>query len=216
MKKMYLKLLLCASILVLTGCVGIGGETIALSHEALNTPTQKINKKLTIEKTATDLRDDKGRIGRATFTVFAITTGSVTTTSPVTEQMVEQIADALSSLGYQINKNTNIPGNTSTTAQPLTLKVALNEIWFKNYNWLFPFVPTWGDIKITLYLENASGNKLFEKSYEGSGNSYCLSGNCAFKNATKEAMTNVLNLVISDFSSPVVDNLIAADNKPEK
>ena len=96
------------------------------------------------------------------------------------------------------------------------MKVALNEIWFKNYNWLFPFVPTWGDIKITLYIENASGNKLFEKSYEGSGNSYCLSGSCAFKTATKEAMTNVLNLVISDFSSPVVDNLITAENKPEK
>lgn len=214
MKKIYLWLLVCVSIVLLTGCVGIGGEQITLSpHEALITPTQKFTEKLKVENPATDLREEKDRIGRTTFTVFAITTGDVTTTSPVGEQVVEQIVDALASIGYQVNKNTNSSENTTTMVQPLTLKVAINEFWFKNYNWVFPIVPTWGDIKITLFLENSSGKKLFEKSYEGGGNSLCLSGHCAFNSATKEAMTEVLNMIIIDFSSQAVNNLIASDNK---
>lgn len=210
MKKIYLWLLVCMSSILMTGCVGIGGEQIALSHEALTMPTQKFSEKLTVENPATDLRKEKDRIGRATFTVFAITTGSITTTNPVGEQMVDQIIDALSSLGYEANKSTNSTANTNSTEQSLKLKIAINEIWFKNYNWTFPVVPTWGDIKITVSLENSSGKQIFEKSYQGEGNSFCLSGNCAFSNATKEAMTEVLNAVVSDFSSQTVRTLIAA------
>ena len=195
----------------MTGCVGIGGEKIALSHDVLTTSTQKYNKKLSVENPAVDLREEKDRIGRTTFTLFAITTGNVTTTNPVGEQMVDQIIDALSSLGYQSTKSTNGIVNTNNTEQPLVLKIAINEIWFKNYNWLFPIVPTWGDIKITIFLENTNGKKLFEKAYQGDGSSLCLSGHCAFNSATKEAMTNILNAVISDFSSQTVRNLIVSE-----
>jgi len=215
MKKIYVWVLVCVSTVLLTGCVGIGGEQITLSHEALTAPTQKFTEKLTVEKPAADLREESDRIGRTTFTVFAISTGSVTTTSPVEEQIVEQIIDALSLLGYQVNKNTGSLDSASTTVQPLTLKVALNEIWFKNYNWLFPIVPTWGDIKITLFLENSSGKKIFEKSYEGGGNSLCLSGHCAFNSATKEAMTELLNKINTDFSSQTIRDVIVSNYKPE-
>lgn len=211
MKKIYMWILVCVSLVLMAGCVGIGGEQIALSHEALTTPVQKFSEKLTVENPATDLREEKDRIGRTTFTVFAITTGSVTTTNPVGEQMVDQIIDALSSLGYQANKSTNGSANVNNAQQPLKLKIAINEIWFKNYNWVFPIVPTWGDIKITVSLENSNGKKLFEKFYQGNGNSFCLSGHCAFSNATKEAMTEVLNAVISDFSSQTVRTLIATE-----
>jgi len=215
MKKIYLWILVYVSIVLLTGCVGIGGEQITLSHEALNAPMQKYTEKLTVEKPATDLREENDRIGRTTFTVFAISTGSVTTTSPAEEQIVEQIIDALSLLGYQVNKDANGYDSTTTIVQPLTLKVALNEIWFKNYNWVFPIVPTWGDIKITLLLENSSGNKLFEKSYEGGGSSLCLSGHCAFDSATKEAMTELLNKINTDFSSQTVRDVIVSNYKSE-
>ena len=206
MKKTYLQVLLFISVFSLAGCVGIGGEKITLSHDTLAIPAQKYTEKLVVEKPATDLREEKDRIGRTTITAFAISSGSVTTTTPANQQIVEQIIDALSSIGYQVNKN------SSNVVNPLTLKVSLNEIWFKNYNWLFPLVPTWGDIKITLFLENASGKKLFEKSYEGSGNSLCLSGSCAFGSATKEAMTDVLNKVVADFSSQTVRNSITLES----
>ncbi|MBS3952376.1 MAG: hypothetical protein KGZ88_05450 [Methylomicrobium sp.] len=198
------------SLALITGCVGIGGEQIDLSHEALTTPAQQFSEKLKVENPATDLREEKDRIGRATFTVFAITTGSVRTTNPVDEQMVDQIIEALTSLGYQANKSTNVSANASNAEDPLTLKIAINEIWFRNYNWTFPLVPTWGDIDITISLVNSSGNKLFEKSYQGGGSSLCLTGHCGFSNATKEAMTEILNVIISDFSSEPVRSLIAS------
>ncbi len=203
-------IVICLLLGLITGCVGIGGEQINLSHEPLNTVPQKYTEKLTIETNATDLREEKDRIGRATVTVFAITSGSITTTNPVGEQMVSQIVDALSSLGYQANKSTNVSTNTSKTLEPLILKVELNEIWFRNYNWIFPLVPTWGDIKITVFLENSNGKKLFEKAYQGGGSSLCLSGHCAFNNATKEAMTEVLNALVKDFSSQPVRDLITS------
>lgn len=211
MKKTYLQALLFISVFSLAGCVGIGGEKITLSHDTLAIPAQKYTDKLVVEKPATDLREEKDRIGRTTITAFAISSGSVTTTTPANQQIVEQIIDALSSIGYQVNKN-NSSSDSTNAVKPLTLKVALNDIWFKNYNWVFPLVPTWGDIKITLSLENASGKKLFEKSYEGSGSSLCLSGNCAFGSATKEAMTDVLNKVVADFSSQTVRNSITLES----
>ena len=165
MKKTYLQALLFISVFSLAGCVGIGGEKITLSHDTLAIPAQKYTDKLVVEKPATDLREEKDRIGRTTITAFAISSGSVTTTTPANQQIVEQIIDALSSIGYQVNKN-NSSSDSTNAVKPLTLKVALNDIWFKNYNWVFPLVPTWGDIKITLSLENASGKKLFEIKWE--------------------------------------------------
>jgi hypothetical protein len=168
--------------------------------------------------------------------LFAITSGSITTTTPVAEQVVDQIRDALVSIGYQVDftssrdeavdqmKDTlmslgyqvnstksNSSQNSARRKPSLKLKVAINDIYFRNYNWLFPLVPTWGDIKLTLVLEGARNNKLFEKSYEGGDHSLCLSGHCAFETATKGAMTELLNKIIKDFSSAPVRDLIAAE-----
>lgn len=196
--------------LTLTGCVGIGGERISLSHEPLATTSERYSEKLSIQKPADDLREEKDRIGRATITLFAITSGSITTTSPVEEQVVEKIRDALATLGYQVG-SMETAQDATTEVSPLKLKVTLNKVWFRNYNWFFPLVPTSGDIKVTLLLENASGKKLFENSYEGSGSSLCLKGHCAFETATKKAMTEMLNKVIKEFSSQPVRDVITAE-----
>jgi hypothetical protein len=127
--------------------------------------------------------------------------------------MVEQMKKALTSLGYQGNlvKNDN-NHNSAGQKSSLRLKVAINDFYFRNYNWLFPIVPTWGDIKLTLILEESTRNqKLFEKSYEGGDHSLCLSGHCAFETATKGAMTKLLNKIIEDFSSSPVRDLISAE-----
>jgi hypothetical protein len=209
MKTMTQCSLLTVLALLLSGCVGMGGEKIALSHKPLAVPTQRYTEKLSVQKPATDLREEKDRIGRATVTMFAITSGSVTTTSPVEEQLSEQIAEAFTSLGYPVTF-TNSP-NTGASTPALTLKIALNTLWFRNYNWFFPFVPTSGDIKVTLLLENGGGKKLFEKSFEGSGSSFCLMGHCAFAAATKEAMTTILKKITAEFSSPSVRDMITTE-----
>jgi hypothetical protein len=42
---------------------------------------------------------------------------------------------------------------------------------------------------------------VYFKLFRGSGNSFCLTGGCAFGAATKEALTEVLNQIVEACSS---------------
>lgn len=178
--------------LAATGCVGIGGETIALSHEKLSPPTKAATGPLAMSRAAEDGRDKKSRIGRATFTVFAITSGNIKTQRPITDEVAGQVADALRTAGYEVNL---VDGASQPGATSPVLVVKIEEFYFRNYNWLWPIVPTWGDIKLGLRVERPDDTYAFTRSVTGDGNSLCLLGECAFRNATKEAMTEALNKV---------------------
>lgn len=173
---------------LLTGCVGIGGETIRLSHDNLGTPKNQFSETLLVKSPAEDLRPDKRRIGRATITLFAITSGSIRTQESVEEEILNEVKLAIESGGYRVKL---LSGKTPMEGHPPIIKAAVHRLYFKNYNWLFPFVPTWGDIEISLTVEDASGERLFRRSFNGSGTSYQLIGQDAFETATKEAMTAI-------------------------
>jgi hypothetical protein len=179
-------------LLGLIGCVGIGGETIKITHENFGAPTRQFTEQLQVSAPALDLRESKERIGRATFTAFAISTGSITTSSPVEDEIAREVKEAFEASGYKTALLTD--GTLRVAANPL-IKISINEFWFRNYNWLFPLVPTWGDLEITLAVENGAGKKLFERSLKGSGSSLCLQGNCAFEAAVGSAMTEVSNQI---------------------
>jgi len=190
-------LLSSAIFLSLMGCVGSGGTQVHIAHDALSTPTQSFSESIVMQKSADDGRM-VGRIGHATFSLFAIESGDVTSTVPLTEEVVTQVSQALESLGYQVTlvDSTHPAPNPSSS-----LKVRINEFYFKNYNWLWPIVPTWGSIGLELTLHNPDGKMVYEKLFRGSGNSFCLTGGCAFGAATKEALTEVLNKIVAACSS---------------
>lgn len=105
---------------------------------------------------------------------------------------------ALESLGYQVT----LVDSTHPVPNPSSiLKVRINKFYFQNYNWIWPIVPTWGSIAPELTIQNPDGKVLYDKSFSGSGNSYCLTGECAFGTATKEALTEVLNKIVEACSS---------------
>lgn len=186
-----------AVFLCLMGCVGIGGTKVQIAHDALSTPRQNFSESLIMQKSADDGRVG-GRIGHATTTVFAAEIGDVTSTAPLTEEVVTQVRQALESLGYQVT----LVDSTHPVPNPSSiLKVRINEFFFTNFNWLWPIVPTWGSIALELTLQNPDGKVLYDKSFSGSGNSYCLTGECAFGAATKEALTEVLNKIVEACSS---------------
>jgi len=186
-----------AIFLCLMGCVGSGGTQVQIAHDALSTPKQSFSESIVMQKSADDGRVG-GRIGHATFTVFAIESGDVISTNPLTEEVVTQVKQALESLGYQVT----LVDLTHPVPNPSSiLKVRINEFYFKNYNWIWPIVPTWGSIALELTLQNPDGKVLYDKSFHGSGNSYCLTGECAFGAATKEALTEVLNKIVEACSS---------------
>jgi hypothetical protein len=186
-----------AIFLCLMGCVGSGGTQVQIAHDALSTPTQSFSESIVMQKSADDGRMG-GRIGHATSSVFAIESGDVTSTAPLREEVVLQVKHALESLGYQVIlvDSTHPAPNPSSS-----LKVRINKFYFQNYNWFWPIVPTWGSIALELTFQNPEGKVLYDKSFGGSGNSYCLTGECAFGAATKEALTEVLNKIVEACSS---------------
>ena len=56
-----------------------------------------------------------------------------------------------------------------------------------------------GSVELTL--QKPDGKVLYDRSSHGSGNSYCLTGECAFGTATKEALTEVINKIVEACSS---------------
>jgi hypothetical protein len=98
------------------------------------------------------------------------------------------VKEAFETGGYKVDLLKDSAARVATN--PL-IKITINEFWFRNYNWLFPLVPTWGDLGIALTVENGAGKKVFERSLKGGGSSLCLQGNCAFESAVSRAMTEV-------------------------
>jgi hypothetical protein len=186
-----------AIVLCLMGCVGIGGTQVQIAHDALSTPKQSFPDSIVMQKSADD-DHVRARIGHATVTVFSIESGDVTSTTPLTEEVVTQVRQAVESLGYQVT----LVDSTHPVPNPSSiLKVRINKYYFQNYNWFWPIVPTWGSIALELTLQNPDGKVLYHRPFSGSGNSYCLTGDCAFGAATKEALTEVLNKIVAACSS---------------
>lgn len=180
-------------LLTTTACVGIGGETISILHDSLPTPEQLASDEISLQTPAADQRADRGRIGRATITVFAITSGNIKTESPVTEAVIGPVEDALKTAGYTVAR---VPAAEVAGSGTPSLEVSIKKFYFRNYNWVWPIVPTWGGVELGLQLKDARGQVVFDRSVRGSGTSVCLLGNCAFKAATRRAMNGVLADVI--------------------
>lgn len=176
----------------LTGCVGFGGEKIKIAHCNLEVPTQQFSEQLHVSSPAVDLREEKDGVGRATITVFAITSGGVTTTGALGEEVAREVKEALEASGYRVEL---LRQGIVKTGVDTLVKVSIKECWFKNYNWFWPIVRTWEDVEIGLTVENATGQSVFERSFKGSGSSMCLSGECAFETAISEAMTEVVKQI---------------------
>jgi hypothetical protein len=75
---------------------------MSLAHDVLATPQQRFSDHIVMQAQADDRRENPGRIGQKTATLFAIPNGSVETTNPVGIEVVMQVKEALESAGYQI------------------------------------------------------------------------------------------------------------------
>jgi hypothetical protein len=76
----------------------------------------------------------------------------------------------------------------------------VNKFWFSNYTWLFPLVPTWGNIQLTLSLESpGNGTTLWTRDFAGSGTSFNFFN--GYSGAANTALTKILNEMVQEFSS---------------
>ncbi len=183
---------------LIMGLVGCGAShQMSLAHDVLATPPHRFSDHIVMQEQAVDRREDTSRIGQKTATLFAIPNGSVETTSVVGIEVVMQVKEALESAGYQIT----LAGAPFSGPLPTNiLRVQINEFHFKNYNWLAPLFITWGNITLTLTLENPEGKVLFARTFQQGGNSYRpFEG--GFDVAIKEALTKILNQIVTASST---------------
>lgn len=179
-----------ALILAISGCAH---ESITLSHNPLSGRAERFDEPLAVGRRAEDLRDNRSRIGRSTVTVFAFTGGSIHTMRPVEERVVQLIAEALETIGYQVN----LVDSPSAVADTPAMNVTIEKFSFQNYTWLWPYVPTWGEIILGVDLRDPKGNVVFEKSFAGSGRSSSMEESGGFLKATREAMTEILEEILT-------------------
>jgi hypothetical protein len=183
--------LLCTSLIMgLVGCAL--SHQMSLAHDVLATPQQRFSDHIVMQRQAEDRREVPGRIGHKTATLFAIESGSVETTNPVGIEIAMQVKEALESVGYQI---TLAEAPYSDPLPTNILKVQINEFYFKNYSWFAPLFFTWGNIALTLTLENHEGKVVFARTFQQKGDSNRpFEG--GFDVAIKEAMTEILNQIV--------------------
>jgi len=127
-------------------------------------------------------------VGHGRFTVFAIEVAPVTfSNGPGAEVFMDQIEQTFEAAGYQVV-------DASSAAAVPRVECQIDEFDFSNYTWLFPIVPTWGGIDLTLRLVDASGNVPWEKSYSGSSWNLWYS----FSSAVNGAAEKILEQVAED------------------
>ncbi len=181
-----------------TACVGMGGARIPLAHDQLPAVSAPPPAEVFLNHRADDQRPKKVRIGRATFTLFAITSGSIVTEDELDVMVVNEVKSVLERSGIAVEM-VNLD-RVGTLDGPL-LRVTVQSAKFTNYNWLFPLVPTWGGFQLGLSLEDAKGVSLFRRTFDGRGNSFQLTGHGAFSEAAREAMTEILEQMQTVFVS---------------
>jgi len=173
---------------------------ISLAHDELATPQQRFSDHIVMQKQADDRREAPGQIGHNIYPTtsssnvpfFWIRSGSVETNKPVGIEIARQVKEALESVGYQI---TLAEAPDSDLLPTNILKVQINEFYFKNYSWFAPLFFTWGNIALTLTLENHEGKVLFARTFQQKGDSNRpFEG--GFDVAIKEAMTEILNQIV--------------------
>lgn len=170
-----------------------------MQHGKLDQPAQTCSGTINISKSAVGSerkpKGASGRVGWGRFTVFAIPVVPIYVTGDGNTEVMNQIQAALTQVGYKVETT---DGSGVGTGKVLVCKV--DEFKYNNYTWIFPFVPTWGRIKLDVSLMGPDQRVLWNRQFEGQATSWLWFCN-AYSRAAKASTTEILNNMISAFSS---------------
>lgn len=175
---------LCVVLVLLTSCV------VTLKHGKLNTPASPAAGTMAVAADATNM---KSKIGSGTFTVFAIPVAKVTVQGEASKELMVQIKDAVTQMGYE----SKIVEKAEDSGDAPILTCNINKFKFKNYTWFFPIVFNWGSIIMEVAVKSPDGNILWNKTYTAKG-----SGSYSFNRPVSKALTRILNQMIADMTTP--------------
>jgi hypothetical protein len=161
-----------------------------------------------MEHPAEDLRHDTGPFGTVTSTVFLLPVGRIDSRIPLQEALVWEVASALEAAGYKVMMVEAGVSHAHVDKWP-SLRVVIEEFKFRNDSYVYPVIPTRGEVALRMKARDAGGRVVFDQTFRASVASYCstpflvtlLTFDCAFANAVNEAMTEVLNSILAAVSS---------------
>ncbi len=172
--------------------LGLSGCSItSLQHDGLQEPTNLQSGVVNVAPRATGFSG--GRVGWGRVTIFAIPVVPIHIKSDEASDVMDVVRDALITAGY----TTYLAGNSQ---QRPVLSAHVNKARFNNYTWILPIVPTWGRINVTLRLESASGQVLWENSFEGAGTTFNFTD--GYNIAATKSVTRLANNMVEAFSDP--------------
>lgn len=173
------------------GVLMTSGCSVNLKHGALNAPSHTYSDQIATSKQTEGI---DGKVGWGRFTAFYIPIVPVYIYGDSNGKVMEQILDALQQVGYKV-----APTETPGPAGGPVLTCKVNRFWFNNYTWLFPIVPTWGSVDLTVSLVSPSGTTLWSNNFTGSGST--LNFFNGYSSAANQSMDKILNDMVSAFSS---------------
>jgi len=174
------------------------GCSVALDHSELASPSRTYADPIAVSARAEGIN---GKVGWGRITLFYIPCVPIHIQGDGNEKVMEQVRAALQQVGYRVNVV-----ETPASAREPMLKCKVDTFWFNNYTWLVPFVPTWGDVDLTLSLERSGGQVAWQQSFHGHG----FSANFfdGYSSAANKAMTEILNQMVDTFASDDFHNAL--------
>jgi hypothetical protein len=169
----------------------MSGCSVTMKHDDLMPSSQQYSDPINMSKSAEGI---DGKVGWGRFTMFYIPIIPVYINGEGNELVMKQIQDALKQVGYQVASV-----DTEKTTNTPILKCKVNKFWFNNYTWIFPFIPTWGDINLAVSLVSTTGQVLWSQEFKGDG--FTLNFFNGYTSAAEQSMTEVLNEMVKAFSS---------------
>ena len=196
-----------SSVLALSLVLG-SGCTITMHHGKLTPPAQACSGTVKVAQKATGTEHQRkgasGRVGWGRFTIFAIPVVPIFMVGgDGNTQVVNQIKDAVTEAGYQVEM---VEGPGPGCGPVLVSKV--DHLKYNNYTYIFPFVPTWGRMKLDVSLLGADQRILWNRQFEARATDWAWFLN-GYSRATKSCTTEILNNMISAFSSDEFRNALA-------
>lgn len=183
-KRMLLASLTMVSVL-LTGC----SVKMARDEGAVVAPSSGV------VTTAAKAEGIDGKVGWGRITMFYIPVVPIFVEGDANELTMHQIRRALRASGHQIAVQ-----QEDAAQQGPVLKAKVDNIWFNNYTWFFPLVPTWGNVQIAVSVVDPRGTPVWTKSFEGSG--ITLNFFNGYTSASDQAWETLSAEMAAAFSSP--------------
>ncbi len=174
-----------------------GGCSIALHHGELPSPPRTYSDSIDASSRADGMN---WRVGWGRCSVFYIPCVPIHIQGDASAEVMEQVRDALQQAGYKVRVvEAQIPASTPE------LKCNVDTFYFNNYTWLFPFVPTWGDIDMTVSLQRG-GQVAWTQSFHGHG--WSANFFDGYSSASNEAMAQILADMVQAFATDQFHNAL--------